>query len=145
MRPVAENQDAGGLTDGGEPVRDDESGAAFHHFVERQIEPRLGHRIERAGRLVEDQDRRIFEQSARHREPLPLAAGQEPAALADPRFKPIGIAIDEIGGLRARRRRAQFVVSRIRLADAQVLRDRAVEQQRLLEHDADIVAQTRQR
>jgi len=45
----------------------------------------------------------------------------------------------------ARCRGAQFVVGRIRLADAQVLRDRPVEQQRLLEHDADIVTQARER
>jgi hypothetical protein len=53
---------------------DDESGAAFHHFVERGVEPGFGQRVERAGRFVEDEDRRIFEQCPGHREALPLAA-----------------------------------------------------------------------
>src|SRR6516162_4507626 len=41
--------------------------------------------------------------------------------------------------------RAQFVVARIRLAYAQVLGDRAVEQQHFLEHDADVAPQARER
>src|SRR5665213_3579608 len=43
------------------------------------------------------------------------------------------------------RRVAHVGVAGVRLADAQILGDRAVEQQRLLEHDADIVAQPGER
>jgi len=34
---------------------------------------------------------------------------------------------------------AQLLLVRVRLADAQIFADRAVEQQRVLKHDADIV------
>ena len=47
----------------------------LHHFVERLGDARFGHRVERAGRFIEDQDRRVFEQCARDGEALTLAAG----------------------------------------------------------------------
>ena len=62
----------------------------------------FGGGVERAGRFVEDQDRRVLEQRARDREPLALAAGEQPAALADRRRKPSGVALDEIERLGAR-------------------------------------------
>ena len=138
---VLKHQNARRIAHGGEPVGDDEGGAAFHDFVERQIDALLGHRIERAGGFVEDQDRRVLEQRAGDGEPLPLAAGEQPAALADRRLQAAVVAVDEFERLRAGRGVADFGVGGVRLADAQVFRDRAVEQQRLLEHDADIAAQ----
>src|ERR1700683_560963 len=47
----------------------------------------------------------------------------------------------ELGALGGGRGVADFGVGGVRLADAQVLRDRSVEQQSLLEHDADVAAQ----
>ena len=52
---------------------------------QRLLHPRLGRRVERAGRLVEDQDRRILQQRAGDRQALALAAGKRGAALADQR------------------------------------------------------------
>ena len=108
------------------------------------VDLRLGHRIERAGRFVEDQDRRILEQRARDGEPLALAAGEQPAALADARLaSPPGLrSMNSSACARAAASRISCVAG-VRLADAQILGDRAVEQQRLLEHDADIAAQPR--
>ena len=80
--PMLEHEDARGIADRGEAVRDHEGGAALHHFVERGIDLGLGDGIERAGRLIENQDRRILQQRARDRQPLPLAAGQHAPALA---------------------------------------------------------------
>ena len=84
---VVEHQNARRIAHGGEPVGDDEGGAAFHHLIERLRDARLGYRIERARRFVENQDRRVFEQRAGDGEALALAAGEEPAALADARFE----------------------------------------------------------
>ena len=47
-------------------------------------------------------------------------------------------ALDEFERLRAACREAHLLVGRVRLADLQILGDRAVEQQRLLEHHADV-------
>ena len=54
------------------------------------------------------------------------------------------MARDQLGRLRALGRLAQLLVGCVRIADAQVLGDRAVEQQRLLIDHADIVAQRRE-
>ena len=83
----------------------------------------------------------FFKQRARDRQALALAAGEHAAALADRRLEALRDALDEIERLRALGRAAQLLVGRVGLADAQVLGDRAVEQQRLLEHHADVAAQ----
>ena len=61
---LIEDENAIGVADGREPVGDHEGGAALHDLVERQLKLLLGRCVERAGRLVEDQDRRVL-QSAR--------------------------------------------------------------------------------
>ena len=53
-------------------------------------------------------------------------------------------ALDEFQRLGAACRDPHFLLGRVRLADAQIVGDRAVEQQRLLEHHADIPPQRRQ-
>jgi hypothetical protein len=68
---------------GGEPVRDDEHGAAMHDALHVLLDDALAFIIERAGRLVEDQDARIHDQRARDGDALALAAGEAGAALAD--------------------------------------------------------------
>ena len=68
---------------------DHERRAADHQPVERVEDDRFGLRVDRRGRLVEDQDRRVLEERARDRDPLPLAAGQLRAALAEQRVVPL--------------------------------------------------------
>ena len=64
-------------------MRDDEGGAALHQRLQRLLDLRLGRRVERAGRLVEDQDRRVLQQRPGDGEALALAARKRDAALAD--------------------------------------------------------------
>ena len=71
-----ENQDTARVANGCKAMRDDEGGAVLHHLVEGGLQLRLGRRIERAGRLVEDQDRWILQERPRDRDPLALAAGE---------------------------------------------------------------------
>ena len=52
---------------------------------QRLLHGQLAFRIERAGRLVEQQDGRIAQDGAGERDALALAAGQRHAALAEPR------------------------------------------------------------
>ena len=63
--------------------------------VERLLDRRLGAAVERAGRLVEDQDRRVLEQGAGDGDALLLAAGELEAALADHRLVAVGQLHDE--------------------------------------------------
>ena len=54
----------------------------FRHPVERGENALLGPRIERAGRLVQQQDRRVLEERAGDSDALLLAARQFQATLA---------------------------------------------------------------
>ena len=51
---------------------------------QRLEQQRLGARVQRGGRLVEDQDRRVLEEGAGDGQPLPLAAGQRRARARPP-------------------------------------------------------------
>ena len=55
------------------PVRDDKRGAPRHQRLQRLLHRALALRVERAGRLVEQQDRRVLEHHARDRDALALA------------------------------------------------------------------------
>ena len=100
--------------------------------------------VERAGRLVEDHDRRVFQQRAGDGEALALAAREVAAALADDRRETVRLAAQRNPPAWARSSASvDFRRARVGLADAQVLFDRAREDERLLEHDADVVAQRR--
>ena len=115
--------------------------AALHDFVEGGVDLGFGDGVERAGGLVEDQDRRVLQQRARDRQPLPLAAGQHAAALAGMGLELLVAALDELQRLGAAGRDAHFLVGSVWLADPQIVGQRSVEQQRLLKHHADVPAQ----
>ncbi len=138
---AVEHQNFGRLADGRKAMSDDKGGAVLHHLVQRRQNAGLGRRVERTGRLIEDQYRRILEQGARDGQALAFAAGEGAAALTDHGVEAVRICVDEIECLRTRRGVAQFVMRCIRLSDPQVLRDRAVEQQGFLKDHADIAAQ----
>ena len=83
IAPALHHRDPVGVAHRRQPVRDDQHGAPRHQALERQLHHALALGVERARRLVEQQDRPIGEDRARDREALPLAAGQAHAALAE--------------------------------------------------------------
>src|SRR3984885_15630635 len=74
--PAVKHQNKRGVANGREAVGDDEGGASLHHLVKRGVNLGLGDRIERAGCLVENQDRWILQERACNRQPLPLPTRQ---------------------------------------------------------------------
>ena len=98
------HQDLVGAHHGREPVRDHERGAADADAVELGLDRLLGRGVERGGRLVEDQDRRILQQRARDRDALLLAAGELEPALADLGLVAVGQRHDEVVDVRGARR-----------------------------------------
>jgi hypothetical protein len=64
-------------------VGDDQRGAVARDVAQRGLDLLLGAGVERAGRLVEDQDARVLEDGARDRDALLLAARELQPALAD--------------------------------------------------------------
>ena len=116
----------------------DECGPTLHHLVERGLNLGLGHRVERACGLIQDQNRRVFEKRARDREALTLAAGKHPSALADHHVKAFRIAPHDVHNLRALTGRYHFCFGRIGFSDQEIFGDGSVEQKHLLENNADV-------
>src|SRR5262249_31656485 len=70
---VLEQDDRRRVPDRREPVGDDERRAAVEQAAQRVLDLALRADVDRAGRLVEDEDARISEQRARERDELTLA------------------------------------------------------------------------
>ena len=83
IRAVVHHHDQIGVPDGGEPVRDGQGGPAVGQFGECRGDGRLGPGVQRTGRLVEHQHRRVPQDHPGDRQPLLLATGEPVAALAD--------------------------------------------------------------
>ena len=90
IRP-ADLRQAMGDQDGRAALRGAEDGALNLIF---------GGAVDRAGRVVEDQDARVGQKGARQGDPLALAARERHAALADDGLVAVGKGHDEVVGLR---------------------------------------------
>jgi hypothetical protein len=96
--------------------------------------------VERRGRLVENQDRRVLEQRAGNRQALALAAREQHAVLADLGVEALRQAVDElarVGGFGGFSIVARAGAS-ARLAVGDVAGDRVVEQRDLLGDQRDV-------
>ena len=132
--------------DGGEPVGDGDHGLAGHQRVEARLDRGLDLAVERRGRLVQHQDRRVLQDHAGDGDALALAAGELHAALADMRVvaapaAPVLELCDELVGMGEPRRRHDLLLGRLRPAVADVRADRAVQQRGVLRHHRDLRAQ----
>ena len=136
-----EHQDAVEVAHGGQAMRDRQHGAAAHQAAERLADELLGCAVERGGRLVEQQQRRVLEERARDGDALALSARQPHAAIADDRVEAFGQLGDELAAMGRVRRLPDLVVARLGPGVADVLDQRAVEQRDVLRHDGDGLAQ----
>ena len=71
-----------GALDGREAVRDDDGGAVAQHALDGLLDELLGLGIDGAGRLVEDEERRVKGECACERDELLLPDRESRAALA---------------------------------------------------------------
>ena len=97
--------------------------------------------VERAGRLVEDQDARIGDQRAGDGDALALAARKAAAALADHGVVALRQLEDEVMRAGELRRLDHPLHRHAGIGERDVVADRAVEQHVLLQHHADLAAQ----
>ena len=79
-----------GISDGRQSVRDGDRGTSPRHRIQCVLHDPLRDRVERAGRLVEDEYRRILQQNPRDRYALLLAPGESIAPFADEGVVPVG-------------------------------------------------------
>ena len=80
---VIKHEDCIGCPDGAQPVCNDNACAAFKQYRERSLNARFGHGINRTGRFVEYEYRRVFKYGAGNGAPLAFSAGELHPALAD--------------------------------------------------------------
>ena len=135
--PVIENEDPVRRADARSSLRNDEDGHAAFQRVHRLAELQVRREIQRAGRIVHDENLRLLHQCAGDGQPLPLSAGEIASVLLDGRVEAAGFAVDHLGGLRGFRRRHQLLVRGVLIAPAEIVADRSLEQDCLLRHDAD--------
>src|SRR5450631_219336 len=135
-----EDDDLVGVAHGRKPMRDDQA----RHAPAPQVlfHRRLARGIERAGRLVEDQDRGIAHQRARDLEALPLAAGEVARALLQRRVQPV-LAHQHLGfDRRIAHRMAHGLVAR-GLPEREVLAHGALEEHHVLVDEGDALGEMR--
>src|SRR6185295_16118975 len=85
-----------------QPMRDNNRRAPLHQVAKRVLNEPLRLRIERRGRFVEYQNRRVFQNGASDRKPLALATRKLNTSFADQRIvsAPIDYEIVCVRGLR---------------------------------------------
>src|SRR5688572_28683690 len=93
---TVEHDDTVGGAHGRETMRDHERRTPARQTLQRLRDLPLALGVERACRLVEQQDRAIRKQRPRDRQPLPLTAGELDPALPDVGCKPLRQPLDEI-------------------------------------------------
>ncbi len=117
-------------------MRDDQTRAARHQFLQRSLHQFFGLRIEGRSRFVEDQNRRIFQKSAGDCQPLPLAAAEFRASVADVGFEFLRQIFDELEGVCGFGCRSNLLKTDIFRAKTDVFEDRVIKKNGLLSHDA---------
>ena len=90
------DDDTVGLAHGRQAVGDDDGGSAFHQMFECILHQPLAFGVERAGRLVKQQDRRIAQQGTGNGDALSLPARKPRATLTQIGIKPLWQIAQEI-------------------------------------------------
>ncbi|KAJ6798774.1 PGP1 isoform X1 [Iris pallida] len=135
--PFVDHRDRVGPPHRGQPVGHHDGRPPGRGPAQRLLHAPLRLRVERAGRLVEQQDPRLLEERPRDRDPLPLPPGELRPSLPDPRLVPPRHARYELVRVRLRRRLHHLRLRRRLLPVRDVLVDRRREEARLLRDDRD--------
>src|SRR5437870_779911 len=93
---IREHDDQVRVPHGRQAVRDHEHRTMRHEAIDRLLHQALRLGVEGAGRLVEDQDRRVAQQGPRDRDALALPAGEPRAPLAQQRVVSLRKLGDEL-------------------------------------------------
>src|SRR5580693_7723933 len=136
-----DGDDAIGKPQRGEPMGNDKHRSAAGDLGHVLLNNALALVVERARRLVEDEDARVGNQRTGDGDALPLAAGQAAAALSHDRVVAFRQFEDEVVGAGKLRRGNDTLGRQGGIGQRDVFPDRAVEQHVFLKHDADLAAQ----
>src|SRR5580704_10403088 len=138
---VLDHEDAIGVHDRGDTMRDGDGCATFAQFGDRLLDIALGFRIKRGGRLVQQDDGRVLDQRAGDGYPLALAAGKLQTVFADRGIVTVRGAFDEVVSVGRLRRGDDFAFAGAELAKRDVVADRAAEKMYDLAYIGDVLAE----
>lgn len=138
---VFHDEDEVGVDDRLQLVRHHHGGHVLARGVDHLDHRALDERVERARRLVAQQQPRPLEQRARHGDALPLAARERLAALADARVEAAGGALRPRGEAHLLGRLEHALAARREVAVLDVVQERVVEEHGLLRHERELLAQ----
>src|SRR5215471_373969 len=136
-----DRDDAVGAAHGREPMCDHHHSASFGDPPHVVLDDVFALVIERARRLVEDQDARIHDQSSCYGDTLPLPTRKARAALPDHRVVAIGQLENEFMGTGQLRRGDDPMHGQGWIGKGDVVPDGTIEQDVFLKHDPDLPAQ----
>ncbi|TMF68286.1 MAG: hypothetical protein E6I20_00455 [Chloroflexi bacterium] len=136
--PVVEHQDLVRVLHRRDAVRDDDARPLVHDAAQPAEDLRLGVRIDRGQRVVEDEDSWVLRHGTRDRGALLLSTREGHPALADHRVEPRREVLDVLVQLRDVPGPVELRGGeRLLRAEADVVRQRHGEEVRLLRHVAD--------
>src|SRR5581483_9285489 len=138
---VVEDDDLVGERDRRQAVRDDQRRPVARRSAQPRADLGLRRRVDRRGRVVEDEDARIDRERSRDRDALALAARQGDPALADHGVVALGQSLDELVCLRGARGRLDGGVVEVAASERDVLPDGRREEEGVLRDDADLAAE----
>src|SRR4051812_39561231 len=131
-----DDNDQVGTRNSAEAMGNDKACSSAHEKAKALLNKPLTVGIEITGGFIENKHSGIGQDCACDCQPLPLAAAESHAALADDRLHSIGHSVDELGGVRRIRSSADFLRRRIPSRVGNVLCDRTVEQKDILFDDS---------
>src|SRR5262249_54121957 len=139
--PVREDCHAVSQIGSGQAVSDDDDRAPGDQATQRfQNEPfRLS--VHRGGRLIQNEDRGVFQEGAGDGDALTLAAGQGHPPLSHIGVIALGEVANKLVGVGGPGRLQHFELRSARAAVSDIVADVAGEQDRVLQDDGDLIAQ----
>ena len=142
---LIDHDDAVRELEGRAAVRDQDRRASHEDPPQRVVDLGFDPRVDGGRRVVEQQDPWVAEQRAGQCDPLTLAAGEREPLLADDRLVPVRETGDELVGLDRAGGGLDVFVTRVGAGERDVVPDGVGEQERVLEDDADLLAQGAER
>ncbi len=140
-----DHRDAVGEADRRQAVSDDERRAVGHELAERLVDLLLDLHVDGRRRVVEHEDRRVHHEGAGDGEALALPAREREAPLPHHGVVALGELLHELVGPGGARRGLDLLERGVRAPVREVVADRHREEERLVEHHPDVVAEARQR
>ncbi len=131
---VIDNNDAIGISQSGEAVRNGKGGAIVGHFVNGILNQLFGFGIQCRGCLIQNQNRRIMYQCARNGNALPLTARKRIAFFANKRIVPFRQSHDKIMRICRTCRRYDLFIACMRVGVSNIFQHRTGKQVRFLQN-----------